>query len=131
MGKFFSWRNRFTPLFLVVTRFYKGRLPDAVFFAWRHNLNYEEVHNLFSGETISFSLKMCKALAADTDMSETFFRNLSNRWPPSPPPAHSMALLGGPLLFVMRIYEFKCSLCWMQYATREYDLKRRIWYTPV
>ena len=90
---------RFTPWQLVERRFFDSRSPHILAFSQKHGLNIIEVMRLFCGETISFSLKMCEALSKETGMSKDFFRNLSNRWPPHPPPAASAALLGGSFLF--------------------------------
>lgn len=95
-----------TPWQLVRERLLEGRTPDPVRFARRHGLKLDEVVKLFSGVTISFSLPMCEALHKDTGMSKKFFRNLNNRWPPHPPPATSMALLGGPFLFSPHNFHF-------------------------
>lgn len=88
---------RSTPWQLVQGRFFDGQAPDILTFSKRHGLDPIEVAKLFSGEIISFSLPICAALDAETkrmgrEMSKGFFRRISNRWPPHPPPATSAAL---------------------------------------
>lgn len=87
-------RLSFTPWLVVQRRFFRERTPDILAFSAKHGLDVDEVFKLFTGMTISFSLKICSALSDETGMSRDFFRNLSNRWPPHPPPAMSAALRG-------------------------------------
>lgn len=88
-----------SPWEVVRRRLFQGRTPDILAFSAKHGLDAAEVFKLFTGITISFSLNICSALSNETGMSRDFFRNLSNRWPPHPPPAASTALSPGPSSF--------------------------------
>jgi hypothetical protein len=98
-------RESLTPWRLVERRWFGGEMPDVLAFSHRHKLNVVEVFRLFAGDIISFSNEMCEALSRETKMSKDFFRNLSNNWPPHPPPAASMALSVGPFL----LFNLKCN----------------------
>src|SRR3989344_819699 len=99
-SKSFERRQPFTPWLVVQRRLFQGRTPDILTFSAKHGLDVVEVFKLFTGMTISFSLKICSALSNETGMSRDFFRNLSNRWPPHPSPAASAALSPGPSSFL-------------------------------
>lgn len=114
--------NKYTPWALVRERFFDGRSPGVLGFSTKHRLNAVEVLNLFSGATNHFSYEMCAALSRETQMSHAFFQNLSNRWQPDVPPAHSAALpraaffLAQPqssnnlVKFLLKIYPQKCEV---------------------
>lgn len=91
-----STRQPLTPWLVIQRRFFDGRNPDILAFSAKHRLDVNMVFKLFAGRIITFPLEMCAALSAELGMTADFFRNLSNRWPPHPPPANSAALLGPP-----------------------------------
>jgi len=94
-------RGTHTPWTIVRERLFQGQTPNIIAFSAKHGLDATEVFKLFAGEVISFSLKICSALSNETGMSRDFFRNLSSRWPPHPPPATSVALDRGHFFFYM------------------------------
>jgi hypothetical protein len=89
---FGGFYQRYTPWFVVRKRLFDDRSPSILAFAKRHNLDVLYVMRVFAGDIISFSLEMCAALSKETGVSKGVFLNLSNRWPPHPPPAISSAL---------------------------------------
>ncbi len=94
-----TYTKPLSPWEVVKRRLFGGQAPGAKAFSQKHGLVEAEVRKLFSGEIITFSLEVCAALNQETEMSKAFFRNLSNRWWPAPPPAVSAALETGPPIF--------------------------------
>jgi len=64
----------------VQKRFFGNRAPDSVAFSKKHGVDRAHVENIFTGTEYYFSPEMCRALAADTLMSEGFFRNLNEQY---------------------------------------------------